>query len=92
MSAYGDLMAGVHAYDLTARAQIVDSTFYPKFHRLISLFAAQSGRGAVLNTSFNLHGYPIVMGASDAIDVLLNSSLDWLVVNDTVINKKPAAG
>ena len=87
----GDLMAGVHAYDHTARAQVVDSATYPKLHRLISLFAETSGRGAILNTSFNLHGYPIVMGACDAIEVLLNSSLDWLVVNDTVIQKKASS-
>ncbi len=40
-----------------------------------------------MNTSFNLHGYPIVMGACDAIDVLLNSGLRNLIVNDTLIRK-----
>jgi len=41
-----------------------------------------------LNTSFNLHGFPIVLGACDAIDVYLNSALDVLVVDDYIITRK----
>ncbi|HML60337.1 MAG TPA: carbamoyltransferase C-terminal domain-containing protein [Solidesulfovibrio sp.] len=84
-------LAGVHSADHTARAQIVTETSNPAFHRLVGRFAELSGYGVVLNTSFNLHGFPIVTGARDAVDVLLRSGLDCLVVDDTLIEKRPDA-
>jgi len=86
-NARSDFIAGVHAFDDTARAQVVTHDANPRFHDLISRFTKISDRPAVMNTSFNLHGYPIVMGACDAIKVLLNSDLQYLFVNDTLIRK-----
>ena len=82
-----ELAAAVHPQDQTARAQTV-STAAPGFHRVISEFERQTGRGVVLNTSFNLHGFPIVMGACDAVDVLLRSSLEHLIVDDMLVTKR----
>ena len=83
--------AGVHQYDLTARAQMVSVTSAPRFYRLIKAFEQRTGRAVVLNTSFNLHGFPIVLGANDAIKVLLASGLDHLVIDDSLITKKKAS-
>jgi carbamoyltransferase len=82
-----EFIAAVHPYDATARAQIVAADLYPRFHRLLSRFEALSGRGIVLNTSYNLHGFPLVLGAVDAMDVMCQSSLDYLVINDTLVTK-----
>jgi carbamoyltransferase len=82
-----DIVAAAHPQDGTARAQTV-SAAAGGFHRLIGEFDRRTGRPAVLNTSFNLHGYPIVMGACDAVDVLLRSSLENLVVGDVLITKR----
>lgn len=82
-----DLAAAVHPQDGTARAQTV-SAAAPGFHRVIGEFHRRTGRGVVLNTSFNLHGFPIVMGAGDAIDVLLRSSLENLIVEDVLVTKR----
>jgi carbamoyltransferase len=82
-----DLLAGIHPQDGTARAQTVSSAA-PGFHRVISEFDRRTGRAAVLNTSFNLHGFPIVMGACDAVDVLLRSSLENLMVEDVLVTKR----
>lgn len=82
------IIAGVHQADKTARVQTVNPKIYPKFHNIISKFYQKTGIPAVLNTSFNLHGYPIVLGARDAIDVYLNSELDVLVVDNYIITKK----
>ena len=82
-----DFIAGVHAYDLTARAQTIDEEGSPGFHAVLKKFKSLSGKGVSLNTSFNLHGLPIVIGAMDAIHVLLNSGLEYLVVEDTLITK-----
>lgn len=82
-----DLAAAVHPQDGTARAQTV-SAAAPGFHRVIEEFHRRTGRAVVLNTSFNLHGFPIVMGACDAVDVLLRSSLENLVVDDVLVTKR----
>ena len=83
-----ELIAGVHAHDLTSRAQIVRRETSPELHRLITEFAARTGRPVVLNTSFNLHGWPIVMGAVDALDVLRRSGLTHLVVDRVLFRKR----
>ncbi|HPV81904.1 MAG TPA: carbamoyltransferase C-terminal domain-containing protein [Nitrospira sp.] len=85
-----ELAAAVHSADDTVRAQMVWKELNPSFYRLIEAFERLTGRGVVLNTSFNLHGFPIVSGACDAIDVLLKSGLDDLVVDGWLIRKRRA--
>lgn len=85
---FDKIISGIHQADKTARAQIVDAKIYPEFHDIIGKFYEKSGIPTVLNTSFNLHGFPIVLGACDAIDVYLNSALDVLVVDDYIITRK----
>jgi carbamoyltransferase len=84
----GELVAAIHPQDATARAQTVSADAAPGFHRLLSEFERRTGRAVVLNTSFNLHGFPIVMGAADAVDVLLSSFLQDLVVDNVLIRKR----
>jgi carbamoyltransferase len=81
--------AGVQPYDQTARPQFVHEEHNPGFHRVISCFQEKTGRGVVLNTSFNLHGFPIVSSAENAIDVLEKSGLPNLAVGRWLI-RKPA--
>lgn len=85
-----DFPAGVQPYDRSARPQFVHKEQNPRFHRLISRFAERTGRAVVLNTSFNLHGFPIVSSAADAVDVLERSGLENLAVSNYLIRK--AAG
>lgn len=47
-----------------------------------------TGIGAVLNTSFNLHGYPIVHSPKDALEVLDKSGLKYLAIENYLIWKK----
>lgn len=84
----GELIAaGRHPYDGTARAQVVSSVSNPDFYDIIKRVGTKTGVEAVLNTSFNLHGFPIVLGACDAADVLLRSGLNQLVVDNVLIEK-----
>lgn len=85
---YDKIIAGIHQADKTARVQTVNKKIYPEFYDIISKFYEKTGIPTVLNTSFNLHGYPIVLGACDAIDVYLNSELEVLVVGDWLITRK----
>lgn len=83
-----DITCGIHQADSTARAQIVTKEQYPEFHDLITKFKQLTGIPCVLNTSFNLHGYPIVENNEQAVDVLLRSEIDVLVIDNYVIRRK----
>jgi carbamoyltransferase len=83
----GDLLAALHPYDNTARPQVVTKQMNPDYHRLIDEFRKITGRGVVLNTSFNLHGYPIVDSPEDALDVLARSGLKCLALGNYMVRK-----
>lgn len=82
-----DLSAGAHPRDDTIRPQFVKKTANPGYHRLLSLFEEKTGRGGLLNTSFNLHGEPIVQTPAEAMDVLLRSGLTHLALDHYIISK-----
>lgn len=83
-----DIKAGTHPYDNTIRPQVVSKAHNERYHRLISEFRNLMGIGAVLNTSFNLHGYPIVHDPKDALEVLDKSGLRYLAMENYLIWKK----
>ena len=83
-----EIIAGLHPYDYTLRPHVVSRDKNPGYHELIRCFEELTGIGAVLNTSFNLHGYPIVCLPGDAFEVLENSGLDHLYINDLLFTKK----
>ena len=85
---YKKMSAACHPADKTARAQILEKKHNLELYKLISEFYKITGVGALLNTSFNLHGFPIVNTTRDAIKVFLNSDLDGLLLNNFFILKK----
>lgn len=89
---YKSIEAGTHPYDRTVRPQFVSRAVAPKYHELISEFQKLSGIPAVLNTSFNLHGEPIVNCISDAIRTFELSGLDYLYICDSILLGKRADG
>ena len=83
-----NLVATTHQADGSARAQIVDSSLYPEVHDIITQYYERTGIPALLNTSFNLHGYPIVSSAKEAIEVFLQSELDVLIIENVVVVRR----
>lgn len=83
----GDFMAGVHPADLTARAQILEEKYNPDYYRILKEFEKITNRGVLLNTSFNLHGYPMVYGHEEALWVFENSGLEYLALENYLIRK-----
>ncbi|MBF0372122.1 MAG: carbamoyltransferase [Alphaproteobacteria bacterium] len=83
-----DLPAALHPADFTVRPQIVEAAVNPAYHRLIKAFERLTGVGALLNTSFNLHGEPIVLGPAEAIHTLDNSDLDGVILQDFLILRR----
>lgn len=81
------IRAGTHPSDQTVRPQIVVRDWNPEYHAIIEAFRVRTGKGAVLNTSFNLHGDPIVNSAEDALDVFARSGLRHLALGDYLVSK-----
>ena len=86
-----ELAAAIHPYDRSARPQIVSRDWNPGYHHLISEFRRHTGRGAILNTSFNLHGYPIANSPADGLEVLRNSGLQHLLLGHFLVHKRSHA-
>jgi carbamoyltransferase len=83
-----EIVAALHPHDGTARAHIVDADWNPAYHRVIQEFERQTGVGAVLNTSYNLHGEPLVCSADDALDTFERSGLQHLALGRWLISKR----
>lgn len=82
-----ELVAGLHQADFTCRPQILEHVHNPAYFDLIKEFERQTEVGSVLNTSFNLHGEPIVQTPSDAARVFRLSGLDLLLLDGYLIEK-----
>jgi carbamoyltransferase len=83
-----EIVAAIHPHDATARAHILEESWNPGYHRIIREFEARTGIGAVLNTSYNLHGEPLVCSAEDAVDTFERSGLPHLALDRFLISKK----
>jgi carbamoyltransferase len=85
---YPDIAAGTHPYDHTVRPQVVEQSWNPRYHALIREFESLTGVGGVLNTSYNLHGYPIASSPADSLDVFDRSGLRNLAIEDWLVQKQ----
>jgi carbamoyltransferase len=82
------IVAALHPHDFTARAHVVEEAWNPGYHRVIREFEGRTGIGAVLNTSFNLHGEPLVGSPADAVDTFERSGLPHLALGRFLISKR----
>jgi carbamoyltransferase len=80
------LQAVTHV-DYTARVQTVSAQSNPRFHALLKAFKAQTGCGALVNTSFNVRGEPIVCTPEDAYSCFMYTGMDYLVIEDWLFSK-----
>jgi len=81
------LRASIHPYDKTIRPQVLEESANPSYHRILKEFERVTGIGGVLNTSFNLHGEPIVCSPQDAMHTFLNSGLQYLAIGNYLVEK-----
>jgi carbamoyltransferase len=82
------VVAGIHPYDWTMRPQVVSADDNPRYHAIVRAFEARTGIGAVLNTSFNLHGEPVVCSPTDALHVFDESGLRNLQLEHVLLRKR----
>jgi carbamoyltransferase len=83
-----EIGAAVHPFDFTGRPQEVSFAWNPRYHAVLREFERRTGTGAVLNTSFNLHGHPIVSRPEDALDVFDRSGLTHLAIENWLVEKR----
>jgi carbamoyltransferase len=76
----------VHS-DGTSRFQSVTPANNSLFPDLLSQVKNEIGIGAVINTSFNLAGEPIVDSPFDAIRTFYSSGIDTLYIGNFKLNK-----
>jgi len=80
-----DIPAVTHV-DGTARPQTVRKEANPLFWNLIKEFENRTGVPVLLNTSFNVQE-PIVCSPRDAISCFLKTKVDYLVLNNLLIEQ-----
>jgi carbamoyltransferase len=83
---YQDRMVAASHVDHTTRPQILGKENM-LYRRLIETVKKKTGVGAVLNTSLNKHGMPIVLNPDDAIWTLQNTGAEILVIGNYVAKK-----
>ena len=79
--------AAIHPQDFTGRPQEVFEAMNPSYYNLIKHFEELTGEGLILNTSFNLHGEPVVCTAEDALRVFDISGLEYLALENVLLKK-----
>jgi carbamoyltransferase len=82
------IQACFHREDKTARPQLVRKETNRFFWEIINAFRNLSGIPALLNTSFNGHGEPIVNSPDQALAHLRDGTIDVLITNGLIIRKK----
>lgn len=83
-----EFVAAIHPYDKTCRPQVVSKEVNSDYHSLIKSFEEITRTGVILNTSFNLHGQPIVEHPTDALQTLEQSGLRYLAIGNYLVSKK----
>jgi len=78
--------AVVHV-DGTVRVQLVDKVVLPQFHQLLRAFEHRTGVPALLNTSFNVKGEPIVCTFRDALRTFYSTGLEVLAAGPFLVRK-----
>ncbi|MCA9135464.1 MAG: hypothetical protein KDB00_01860, partial [Planctomycetales bacterium] len=73
--------------DNSARPQCVTKANNPRYYKLLQEFQAITGEGALLNTSFNIKGEPIVCQPREAIKCFFDTGLDALVLGNHLLTK-----
>lgn len=81
-----DFPAAVHV-DNTARVQGVRRETNPRYYDLITAFKKITGRGVILNTSFNVAEEPLVCSPADALRTFYVSGLDALAIGSFLLQK-----
>ncbi len=74
--------------DYSARVQTVDPQRHGRYYRLLKRFHEKTGCPAIINTSFNVRGEPIVCTPENAYRCFMATNMDVLVMEDYMLLKE----
>jgi carbamoyltransferase len=76
---------GVVHVDGTARPQILDPETASDLYSITKAYHKLTGIPSLINTSFNMHGEPIVCTPEDALRSFKQGNLDYLAIGDWLV-------
>ena len=76
---------GVVHVDGTARPQILEPETAPDFYKIATAYHSLTGIPSLINTSFNMHGEPIVCSPEDALRSFQQGKLDYLAAGNWLV-------
>jgi len=85
--AFGQDLIAVINVDGSCRPQILKSDSNSKYERLLKEIKKLTGKGVLLNTSFNIHGEPLVCSPKDAIKTFISTGIKYLVIGDFIVTQ-----
>lgn len=85
-------LSGVVHVDGTVRIQTVGPDGPPLLRRLLRLFDEITGVPALVNTSLNVKGEPIVETPAEALTCFQRTGIDSMLIEDRLLSKRQAAG
>jgi carbamoyltransferase len=74
--------------DYSARIQTVKREDNPLYYDLINEYYKLTGVPAIINTSFNVRGEPIVCTPEEAYKCFMRTNMDYLVIGNFILDKK----
>ena len=74
--------------DYSARIQTVNRRANPRYYDMIKKFDEKYGCPAIINTSFNVRGEPIVAAPADAYLCFMRTNMDYLIMENIILEKK----
>lgn len=81
-----NMLRGVINVDGSCRPQIVGQE-NPLYETLLKKVKPLTGRGILLNTSFNLHGEPVVCSPEDAVKTMISTGNDYMAMGNFLITR-----
>ncbi len=83
-----NLKAAMHQADKSVRPQIVKRQTNPSYHYLLMKFYEKTKIGALMNTSLNIHGYPLAGTLEQSLFTFSNSELKFIAMENYLISKE----
>jgi carbamoyltransferase len=74
--------------DYSARIQTLKRADNPLYYDMINLFYEKTGCPAIINTSFNVRGEPLVCSPADAFRCFMRTEMDFFVMGSFLLDKR----
>jgi len=77
--------------DGTARPQLIKEEENPGYYKILKEYYKITGIPSLINTSFNLHGEPIVCSPQEAVRTFQAAQIDYLAIGNFLVKNKLAS-